>query len=443
VVAEIRLDFAYPYRPERLWTALTERRLLVAWLMENDFEAVRGHRFVLWPQGLPGLDGPITAVVLDLAAPRRLTLGWQNSSGQAVVTMDLRPTRRGSKLRLTLAGDLDPSLGATLRLLFGQRLPVVLAGVGASADPPPAPAVPPPGPSRAPSVGSSGLAAVGVGPSAGEGSEPVGSFAALPTAPRSSSAVPESPPDAAAAAAAASPPDVAVAAAAASPPDVAVAAAAASPASPPAGPSSARPRHRARIRLLVVVCVIIPAATIAGFVLLPDRWMPDGGSNGSGSGRLGGAPIGTVVQVGSGAPTPVPGQGASPSPGTTAAPGPAPTGPPGPPTPVTPEPQVGELKISYTATALVAGSLTDVDVDVGNTGDVVIEDWIVSFGLSGVNLAITNVKGATYTRRGPLYAFAPLPETLSVPPHGAVHFSFDVTGLLTKITSCTVNGAPC
>jgi hypothetical protein len=67
----------------------------------------------------------------------------------------------------------------------------------------------------------------------------------------------------------------------------------------------------------------------------------------------------------------------------------------------------------------------------------------MTFGLSGLNLAITNVNGAAHTRRGPLHVFEPVAATWSVPAQGKVHFSFDVTGTLTKVTSCTVDDEPC
>ena len=413
-MTEIRLDFSYPYRPERLWAALTQRRLLAAWLMENDFEAVPGHRFVLWPQGLPGLDGPITAAVLDLTAPRRLCLGWQNGTGQATLTVEVRPTRRGSRLRLVYAGDLgsaaDPTRSAladTLRSLFGQRLPVVLAGVGASIDTPPSPGVVPAGVVPAvvgPVASESGLAVAGLS----------GPAVAAPVIAPPAGSPPVSP---------------------SGPP-------AGSPPVSPAGPPP-RSRDRARIRLLAVIIVIIPAATVTGMVLLPDRWTPGGGGDGLGSGRLGGAPT-RVVEVASGGPTRAPGPGV-PSAGATAGPGgtpgPAPTANPSVTASATPV--KGQLKISYTVTPLAAASLNSVEVDLQNVGDLVVEGWTVAYTFSGINLAVTNLKGTTHSRRGPLHVFEPVAETFSVRPQETVHFSFDITGAFTKITSCTVDGEPC
>jgi len=106
-------------------------------------------------------------------------------------------------------------------------------------------------------------------------------------------------------------------------------------------------------------------------------------------------------------------------------------------------PVKGQLKISYTVTPLAAASLNSVEVDLQNVGDLVVEGWTVAYTFSGINLAVTNLKGTTHSRRGPLHVFEPVAETFSVRPQETVHFSFDITGAFTKITSCTVDGEPC
>lgn len=41
----IKTEVFYPYPPQRIWQVLTERRALSAWLMDNDFEPLVGHKF--------------------------------------------------------------------------------------------------------------------------------------------------------------------------------------------------------------------------------------------------------------------------------------------------------------------------------------------------------------------------------------------------------------
>ncbi len=38
MIQGVKLEFFYPHPPERVWKALTDRRVLAAWMMENDFE---------------------------------------------------------------------------------------------------------------------------------------------------------------------------------------------------------------------------------------------------------------------------------------------------------------------------------------------------------------------------------------------------------------------
>ena len=70
-----QLNFAvfYPHPPERVWRAITDRRALAAWLMDNDFEPRLGHKFQFFAQSLPGLKPTINCQVIELVeakAPR-------------------------------------------------------------------------------------------------------------------------------------------------------------------------------------------------------------------------------------------------------------------------------------------------------------------------------------------------------------------------------------
>ena len=52
---EMELETFYPHPPERVWQALTDRRALSSWMMDNDFEACLGHQFQFQSCPLPGL----------------------------------------------------------------------------------------------------------------------------------------------------------------------------------------------------------------------------------------------------------------------------------------------------------------------------------------------------------------------------------------------------
>ncbi len=121
----IRFDVDLPAPPDRVWPLLTDRGRLAAWFTETDFVPESGRRFMLWPGPLPGIDGPISAVVLEVAEPRRLVMGWQGPHSQTTMTWTLRPTRAGTQLQVHETGHLgaDPTVRErTLRRLFNVDL---------------------------------------------------------------------------------------------------------------------------------------------------------------------------------------------------------------------------------------------------------------------------------------------------------------------------------
>jgi uncharacterized protein YndB with AHSA1/START domain len=130
---EIVVDCELDHPPAQVWRALTEPALLAAWLLPNDFRPEVGHRFAFRPDGrLEG--GPIACEVLDLEPERRLRLSWasadpaeRDAAGRrldSVVTFDLEPVARGTRLRIVHCG-----LPASLRPLAGahRRLTAMLA----------------------------------------------------------------------------------------------------------------------------------------------------------------------------------------------------------------------------------------------------------------------------------------------------------------------------
>jgi uncharacterized protein YndB with AHSA1/START domain len=91
--------------PQQVWRALTERELLAAWLMPNDFRAELGADFSFQPP--PELEdkGPITCKVLALEPPRLLRFSWREAeAGDAApgsLSFVLTPTETGgTHLRL-------------------------------------------------------------------------------------------------------------------------------------------------------------------------------------------------------------------------------------------------------------------------------------------------------------------------------------------------------
>lgn len=98
----VMLEVFYPHSPERVWQALTDRRALAAWMMDNDFEPRLGHRFRFRRADGVGLDRYIHCEVTELEPPSRLTYRWQDVQTQTptIVTWTLTATPGGTTLQL-------------------------------------------------------------------------------------------------------------------------------------------------------------------------------------------------------------------------------------------------------------------------------------------------------------------------------------------------------
>lgn len=79
-----------------LWRALTEKDLLAAWLMPNDFEPRVGHRFTMTTDPAPLFDGTVHLEVLELDAPHRMRWSWRGGPIDTVVTFTVTPLGPGS-----------------------------------------------------------------------------------------------------------------------------------------------------------------------------------------------------------------------------------------------------------------------------------------------------------------------------------------------------------
>ena len=129
----LRLERTYPHPPALLWRALTERELLAAWLMPNDFEARVGHHFTFRTEPGPGFDGIVHCEVLALDPERALELSWVGGPLDTRVRFTLEPVPEGTRLRVEQRGFrglkawiVSRVLAIGNRTLYGKRLPAVL-----------------------------------------------------------------------------------------------------------------------------------------------------------------------------------------------------------------------------------------------------------------------------------------------------------------------------
>lgn len=113
VLTAIELDEFLPHPPAKVWRALTEPALIAAWLMENDFEPVVGHRYTM--RGIPvpavGFSGVVTSEVLEIDPGRLLRISWRDANAgndlNSTVTWTLVPEGTGTRLFLVHEG-FDP-----------------------------------------------------------------------------------------------------------------------------------------------------------------------------------------------------------------------------------------------------------------------------------------------------------------------------------------------
>ena len=99
-----------PHPPEKIWRALTQAPLIEAWLMENDFQPIVGHRFNFRAAPVHGWNGVTDCEVLEVIPYQRLVYSWNASGDQApdglktIVTWTLTPTSGGTHLRMEQSG---------------------------------------------------------------------------------------------------------------------------------------------------------------------------------------------------------------------------------------------------------------------------------------------------------------------------------------------------
>ena len=93
----IELDEFLPHPPAKVWRALTEPALIAAWLMENDFEPVIGHRYTMRGTPVPavGFSGLVASEVLEIDPERLLRISWRDAEAgnnlNSTVTWTLVP----------------------------------------------------------------------------------------------------------------------------------------------------------------------------------------------------------------------------------------------------------------------------------------------------------------------------------------------------------------
>ena len=99
-----------PHRPETIWRALTYGPLIGEWLMQNDFQAIVGHKFNFRTEPMPQWNGVLDCKVLAVEPLERLSYTWNASGDEAatgvktIVTWTLTPGKSGTLVRMEQSG---------------------------------------------------------------------------------------------------------------------------------------------------------------------------------------------------------------------------------------------------------------------------------------------------------------------------------------------------
>jgi uncharacterized protein YndB with AHSA1/START domain len=142
MILRVALDQRFEQPIDQVWRALIDPVVLAEWLLENDFEPRVGKRFTLRCPPIPGWNGRIEAVVLELDPPRRMVWSWSDGFevGEPTrVTFELRREGSGTRLTLRHEGAIDDTHGARLGLGWPEKLEQLLRALGQN----PRPAGPP------------------------------------------------------------------------------------------------------------------------------------------------------------------------------------------------------------------------------------------------------------------------------------------------------------
>jgi uncharacterized protein YndB with AHSA1/START domain len=105
-MSQIHIETFYPYAPELVWDALTDREALREWAMENDFKPVVGYKFQFRAKPNEQWNGIIEGEVLEVDRPRRLVYTWRTNNDKAwtTVTWKLEPCENGTQVDLQHTG---------------------------------------------------------------------------------------------------------------------------------------------------------------------------------------------------------------------------------------------------------------------------------------------------------------------------------------------------
>lgn len=108
---EIDFERTYPFPPDKLWRALTEKDALGQWLMETDFKPEVGRAFKMWCRDETGGTDTYLCVLLEYDPPKRMVWSWilegRQDLGETLVEFRVEPVDGGTRVTIVHSGDRD------------------------------------------------------------------------------------------------------------------------------------------------------------------------------------------------------------------------------------------------------------------------------------------------------------------------------------------------
>jgi uncharacterized protein YndB with AHSA1/START domain len=119
---------------QNVWLAITDRRMLALWLMENDFDPRLGARFALRrADPMPGWRGRVECEVIELEPPTRMVWSWSDGAREEVtsrVIFELQEEGTGTRLTLRHIGDTDDAMATMIRERWPIKLQALASALG-------------------------------------------------------------------------------------------------------------------------------------------------------------------------------------------------------------------------------------------------------------------------------------------------------------------------
>jgi uncharacterized protein YndB with AHSA1/START domain len=119
---EINIERVFPNSIEQVWEALTTSEALAVWLMPNNFELKKGHKFQFNAPKQLGFDGIIHCEVIDFQIPSKLQYTWQGGplKKPTMITFELSSLEEGTKMKFTQSGFEGFIGGYIVRFILGH-----------------------------------------------------------------------------------------------------------------------------------------------------------------------------------------------------------------------------------------------------------------------------------------------------------------------------------